>query len=206
MPRYIYLFSKHSHSSLVLKLWLYANVCWRKTHRSPGCGQEPLRTFLKMSSFFHSPRKVIRHLLRPGLHSALGKREASVLGTLRLMEWGATLHKGHGQNPSLPACIGHALHLPKPFISVRDGNTHSRSWEMSWLTYRHTELRSQDTPGVFPFLSTPPLPPNPFQFDFYSTHSTNNAFLSSSIFAAALDPTDSQTLPFFPCPVLFLSL
>lgn len=39
---------------------------------------------------------------------------------------GATLHKGHGQNPSLPACIGHALHLSKPFIFVRDGNTHSK--------------------------------------------------------------------------------
>lgn len=97
----------------------------------------------------------------PGLHSALGKREASVLGALRLMEWGATLHKGHGQNPSLPTCIGHALHLPEPFIFVRDGNTHSGSWAMNWLTYRYTELRSQDIPGVFPLLSTPPLLPTP---------------------------------------------
>lgn len=32
---------------------------------------------------------------------------------------------------------------------------------MNWLTYRYTELRSQDTPGVFPFLSTPLLPPTP---------------------------------------------
>lgn len=38
----------------------------------------------------------------------------------------------------------------------------------------------------------------PFQFDFYSTHLTQNTFLSSSIFAAALDPTDPQTLAFPP--------
>ena len=109
------------------------------------------------------------------------------------MEGNMAERTGLGQNPVLN-CEGCGLNLCKSFFG-RDGTAHPRSWEMNWFT--HSWLKEQgcsteETPGLFPLL----LPPDSLQWDFYSTHSTNNAFSPSSIFAAALDPTDPQNLAF----------
>ena len=109
------------------------------------------------------------------------------------MEGNVAERTGLAQNPLLN-CGGRGLNLCKSFFG-RDGNAHPRSWEMKWFTHswlKEQSCSTEETPGLFPLL----LPPDSLQWDLYSTHSTNNAFSPSSIFAAALDPTDPQNLAF----------
>ena len=95
MPRYIHLLSKQGQSILVFKFRRYTNMCQRKTHHSPGYDQEPLRPFLRTSSFFHSPSMQgkaptsARPALSPGNRSLCWR-------FLRLVGWKVTWQRGQG--------------------------------------------------------------------------------------------------------------
>lgn len=150
-------------------------------------------------------KTVIKHLRVPGLHSACG-------GNWKCLRWRFSRlvdredrAAERARSASQPVYLPRAwLSPPTPFPVVRDGNTRPGSWGLTaWPPDTH-DCSSQDAPGLFPFLSLPRL--DPFWFDFYSIHSTNNAFFSASISAAAPDPADPQALPFLPCLVLTFSL